>query len=43
MGFIIGDGIRVISQTSGNMILDIKGSRIAIDRSLASKLFFAPE
>ncbi|MDR3282640.1 MAG: ferrous iron transport protein A [Candidatus Methanoplasma sp.] len=43
LGFIIGDSVRVISQNSGNVILDIKGSRIAIDRSLASKLFFAPE
>ena len=43
LGFIVGDRIGVISQNSGNMILDIKGSRIAVDKSLATKLFFAPE
>jgi len=43
LGFTIGGYISVVSDISGNMILDVKGSRIAIDRGLASKIFFAPE
>jgi ferrous iron transport protein A len=43
LGFIVGDRIGVVSQNCGNMILDVKGSRIAVDKSLAAKLFFAPE
>jgi len=43
LGFIIGECISVVNEISGNMILDVKGARIAIDRGLASKIFFAPE
>lgn len=42
LGFVIGENISVISDNSGNLILDIKGSRIAVDRMVASKIFFAP-
>jgi Fe2+ transport system protein A len=43
LGFVIGECISVVNETSGNLILDVKGSRIAMDRVLASKIFFAPE
>jgi len=43
MGFVIGDTICIVNDVSGSTILDIKGSRIAIDRSLASKLYIIPE
>lgn len=42
LGFVIGEQISVISENAGNLILDIKGSRIAVDRMVASKIFFAP-
>jgi ferrous iron transport protein A len=42
LGFVIGARVSVVSENSGNMILDIKGSRIAMDRTMASKIFFAP-
>ncbi|MDR3074667.1 MAG: ferrous iron transport protein A [Candidatus Methanoplasma sp.] len=42
LGFIIGERISVVSENSGNLILDVKGSRIAMDRMMASKIFFAP-
>ena len=32
-----------ISEASGNVILDVKGSKIAIDRKMASKILFCPE
>jgi len=43
LGFVNGERISVVNKTSGNMILDIKGSRIAIDRMLASRIFLSPE
>jgi len=43
LGFTIGECVSVVSGASGNMILDVKGSRIAMDKVLASKIFFAPE
>ena len=30
-------------EASGNVILDVKGSKIAIDRKMASKILFCPE
>jgi len=42
LGFVIGAHVSVVNENSGNMILDIKGSRIAMDRAIASKIFFAP-
>ena len=43
LGFVSGEKVSVVNKTSGNMILDIKGTRIAIDRMLASRIFFSPE
>jgi ferrous iron transport protein A len=42
LGFVIGEHVSVVNENSGSMILDIKGSRIAMDRTIASKIFFAP-
>jgi len=42
LGFVIGAHVAVVSENSGNMILDVKGSRIAMDKGMASKIFFAP-
>ena len=35
--------MRAVSEASGNVILDVKGSKIAIDRKMASKILFCPE
>ena len=42
LGFVIGAHVTVVNENSGNMIFDVKGSRIAMDRAMASKIFFAP-
>ena len=42
LGFVIGAHVSVVNENSGNMILDVKGSRIAMDRAVASKIFFVP-
>ena len=43
----VGDKGTVVSisgsEASGNVILDVKGSKIAIDRKMASKILFCPE
>ena len=36
-------GLGFVSEASGNVILDVKGSKIAIDRKMASKILFCPE
>ena len=38
MGFVVGTPIIVISEISGNVIVNIKESRVAISREMASKI-----
>lgn len=39
LGFIEGTEIRVISHVNGNLIIDIKGTRLALESSLANRIF----
>ena len=38
MGFITGGEITVVSQAAGNVIVSVKGSRIAIGKEIADKI-----
>lgn len=38
LGFVVGEIVRVVSDISGNLIVQIKDSRVAIGRELASKI-----
>ncbi len=38
LGFVEGAEIQVFSEQSGNVITELKGSRIALDKSAASKI-----
>lgn len=38
LGFICGATVTVISEISGNMILNVKDSRIALDKNMASRI-----
>jgi ferrous iron transport protein A len=39
LGFVAGGFVTVVSEVSGNMIVNVKGSRIAIGRELATHIF----
>lgn len=39
LGFVVGSRIKVIACTNGNMIVNVKESRIAIGESMAMKIF----
>ena len=43
LGFTPGTEVKAVSEASGNVILDVKGSKIAIDSKMASKILFCPE
>ncbi len=43
LGFTPGTTVKAVCEASGNMILDVKGSKIAIDRKMAAKILFCPE
>ena len=38
LGFIIGEGVTIVSDLGGNLIVNIKGARIALDKSMASRI-----
>lgn len=38
LGFVAGAPIRVVSEQNGNIIVEVKGAQIALDRSAASKI-----
>lgn len=38
LGFVAGGSVTVVSVTAGNMIVDVKGSRVAIGKEMANKI-----
>ncbi len=38
LGFVAGGQVTVVSQISGNMIVNVKESRVALDRDMAGKI-----
>lgn len=38
MGFVTGGEVTVLSRTGGNVIVSIKGSRVAIGKDMANKI-----
>ncbi|MBQ4257561.1 MAG: ferrous iron transport protein A, partial [Clostridia bacterium] len=38
LGFVAGGAVRVISQIGGNVIVNVKESRIAISREMAQRI-----
>ena len=37
LGFVVGGEVRVISELGGNLILSVKDSRIALDKTMAMR------
>lgn len=38
LGFVAGGEVTVISETSGNMIVNVKNSRVAIGKDMANRI-----
>ena len=38
LGFVVDSDITVISEIAGNLILQVKESRVALDRSMAARI-----
>jgi len=39
LGLNVGEDVTVVSQMGGNVIINIKDSRIALDKSMANRIF----
>lgn len=38
LGFVVDSDITVVSEIGGNLILQVKDSRVALDRSMANRI-----
>lgn len=38
LGFVVGEEVRVVSELGGNLILSVKDSRIALDKTMAMRI-----
>lgn len=41
LGFVAGGNVTVITQTGGNIIVNVKDARVAISREMAMKIMIA--
>ncbi len=41
MGFVVGEKITVVSNNGGNVILQVKDARIALDKKMANRVIVA--
>lgn len=40
LGFAAGSAVTVVSEIAGNLILQVKDSRVALDRTMANRIMF---
>lgn len=40
LGFVMDAEVLIVSHMAGNLIVQVKGSRIALDKSMAQRIFF---
>lgn len=38
LGFVVDGDVTVVSETAGNLIVQVKGSRIALDKAMANRI-----
>lgn len=39
LGFVVGGHVKVVASINGNVIVNVKGARIAVSREMAQKIF----
>ena len=38
LGFVVDSGVTVVSEIGGNLIVQVKDSRVALDKSMANRI-----
>ncbi|AKN31081.1 iron transporter FeoA [Clostridium carboxidivorans P7] len=38
LGFVVGESVKIISEIGGNLIINVKDSRVALDKGMASRI-----
>lgn len=40
LGFVVGETVMVVTQLGGNLIIQVKESRIALDKTMANRIMY---
>lgn len=40
LGFVVNSSVTVVTQLNGNLIVQVKDSRVALDKSMANRIMF---
>ena len=40
MGFVVDDDVTVVNQLAGNLIVQVKDSRVALNKDMANRILF---
>ncbi|CCL37427.1 TPA: ferrous iron transport protein A [Clostridioides difficile] len=38
IGFVVGTNVKIVSKIDGNLIIDVKDTRVALDKKMASRI-----
>ena len=38
LGFVVGEEVQIVNEMGGNLILAVKGARIALDKAMAMRI-----
>jgi ferrous iron transport protein A len=38
LGFVIGGSVMVVSETAGNLIINVKNTRVAVSKTMANRI-----
>lgn len=38
LGFVVGETVTIVSELAGNVIVEIKGARVALDKGMAKRI-----
>lgn len=38
LGFVVGGNVQIVNQMGGNVIVNVKGARVAVSREMAQKI-----
>lgn len=38
LGFVTGETVKIVSELGGNLIINVKDSRVALDKGMASRI-----
>jgi ferrous iron transport protein A len=41
LGFVVDSDVTVVSELAGNLIIQVKDSRVALDKGMANRIYFS--